>query len=316
MSTHKLLLPLCRGYGAHLNAERPAEWRSTVQRMFDAARRESSLLGPDVQVLDLDTTWLAAALGCRVRLTAPFAWIVEAGLPARTSVGRSDRLRAALEDPVFRTQREALVALLKRGQRMAAAMPGPWTLARQVAYPDVPVGAEWEEMLDATVLLVSNVARSILDTGTRDLLFWERLDGGDASAIPEFYGGLYNVVAHYQARAWVAIQGGELAQAGLFRHPAVSAVLFPELAPDALLAGRRVDDVALGVGIPPELFAGCDDLERRLTAVTQAFYDSPASVLCPLVPHDAVPENVIRLVAGFRRVGDASRGAGPPPHPM
>lgn len=306
MGAQKLLLPLCRGYGAHLNAEAPAEWRSTVQRMFDAARRESSLLGPDVQVLDLDTTWLAAALGCRVRLAAPFEWVVEAGLPARSALGEGERQRAALEHPVFRTQREALVALLKRGSRMAAAMPGPWTLAQQLAHPDVPGGPEWEELLDATVLLVSNVARSILDTGTRDLLFWERLDGNRPTAIPDFYGSLYNVVGHYQARAWVAVQGGQLADAGLFRHPAVSAVLFPELAPDALLAARGVEDISLGVGVPADLFARSDDVERRLSEVTQAFCGSSARVLCPLVPHDAIPENVIRFVEGYRRSGHSS----------
>jgi hypothetical protein len=307
MNTQKLLLPLCRGYGAHLNAERPCEWRSTVQRMFDAVRREHSLLGPDIQVLDLDTTWLAAALGCRVSLAAPFEWVVEAGLPTRSTVGDRDRLRAALEDPLFRTQREALAALLKRGNRMAAAMPGPWTLARQVAHPDVPDGVEWEDLLDETVQLVSNVARSVLDTGTRDLLFWEQLEGSDPSSIPDFYGSLYNVVAHYEARAWITVKGGQLANTRLFRHPAVSAVLFPDLAPDALLGQGGVDDVDVGVGIPADLFAGCDDLERRLTAITQAFYVSTARVLCPVVPHDAIPENVIKLVEKFRRSGTASR---------
>lgn len=304
MEAQKLLLPLCRGYGAHLNAERPGEWRSTVRQMFDAVRREHSLLGPDIQVLDLDTTWLAAALGCRVRLTAPFEWIVEAGLPSRATV--RDRLRAALEDPLFRTQREALSALLKRGSRMAAAMPGPWTLARQVAHPDVPEAGEWEDLLDATVQLVSNVARSLLDTGTRDLLLWEQLDASDPSAIPEFYGSLYNVLAHYEARAWIAVKGSHLAHASLFRHPAVSAVLFPEVAPDALPGEPALDDVDVGVGIPADLFSGGDGVERRLSAITRAFYASPARVLCPLVPHDAVPENVVKLVEEFRRSGAPS----------
>lgn len=300
MGARKLLLPLSRGYGAHLNAEPPAEWRSSVQRMFDAARREGALLGPDVQVLDLDTTWLAAALGCRVRLAAPFEWIVEAGLPARAALRDGDRQRAVLEDAVFRTQRATLAALLERGTRAAAAMPGPWTLARQVAHPEAPDGAEWEELLDWAVLLVSGAARAVLETGTRDLLVCEDLRGRDAAAIPDFYGSLYNVLAHYEARAWIVLAGGDLVDARLFRHPTVAAVLFPELGPDALAAGGA-DGIPVGVGAPARLFVESDDVERRLAAFTRSFHGSPASVLCPIVPHDAVPENVVKLVEAFRR---------------
>jgi len=298
----KPFLPLCQGYGARLTGEAPAEWRSSVTRMFDAVQREKGLLGPDLQALHSDATWLAAALGCRVRMHGPFEWVVEAGLPPGSPIADGDAVRAVLNDPLFRTQRDTLVALRERGTRVAATIPAPWTLARQLAHPRLLGGAEWEELLDASVLIVCNVARSVLDTGISDLIFWEDFGDGDASVIPEFYGTVYNVLAHFKARAWMALKGRQLAQARLFRHAVVSAVLFPDVGPDALLGQAVVEEITLGVGIPADLLTGRqDDLERRLAEVTKAFHASPAQILCPLIPHDAVPESVIRLVEALRR---------------
>lgn len=301
----RLFIPICQGYGAHLNGDLPATWRSSTNHFYDAVRRERSLLRPGLQILDPDPTLLAATLGCRMRMARPYRYEVEQGLAHEDRSLSGNALRRVQEHPAFGAQREALAALHREGKSAAVLFPGPWTLARQIALPEVPAGDVWEDLLDAAVLFLANCSRPLFEAGARDLFLWEELGGGDPSMIKEFYGSLYNVVSHFKCRAWVISGGKDPSVVGHYRHPVVSGVLFPGLDVEALAGCGPVDGPALGGGIPDALLSSeTGNFEEDVASFVEKYRAFRVPFLCPTIPHDANPEKVLKFVNRLRQEGE------------
>lgn len=260
-----LFVPLCVGYGARLLGN-PPRWQADTETFLACVKKERALLRPE-----------------RWAPMSGLGWVADAAAGGANAEG-------VLRSAAGRAYRDALASL---SGAASPVLPGPWTLANHLP------GDDLEARLDDAILLVANLCRLLIN-GNRDLFLWEAFAAGQAPRT-DGYGPIHRVLEHCDARAWFVVTGRGLDAVDAYRDRRVAAVLFPELdvrTVGGLAGGERRVGLGLAAGT---LRAPDGSFDAK--AIAEAARG--AACFVPLLDAEAVPENVVRLVAAL----DEARGA-------
>jgi hypothetical protein len=197
------LVPRCRGFGARLLGLDAATVRTDNQQLIRVTRQERDLLRPDLTLVSADRFVLPEAVGMRPR---------------------PDWAALELGDP---TAAPALGAVLGAATALApeshvgVLLAGPLALASFVSGEDVPASldAEWEELVDACVIVLCDAASAVVDAGAHVAI--EEPAAPSAAAL-ELYSPLWNLLRHRRRPALVVVLDGD--PVGLHADGAVAAV--------------------------------------------------------------------------------------------
>lgn len=226
---------LSHGYGAGLLGMAETDWRRAPEALIRATLRELDLLAPDLLVLDAGGQALAATSATAV---TPSDW-------------------ASWEAPDYAEQPQ--VATLLRAVEAASdmtptamALPSPVTLAKQIAgRPNGPAEHEiedWEELVDAASLALTDVAQALTRTPGAHVLIHEDLAGVEPGRAADALDSLHRMLAH-RSRALLLWPHGERSEIEPWAEALTSA---PECArvlsddPDSHESERTVAVVGLG----------------------------------------------------------------------
>jgi len=196
-------VPRCRGFGARLLGLDAAAVRTDSQELIRVTRQERDLLRADLTLVSADRFVLPDAVGTRPR---------------------ADWAALELGDP---TAAPAFDAVLKAATALAPESPvgvllaGPLALASFVSGEGIPdsLDAEWEELVDACVIVLCDAAAAVVDAGAHVVI--EEPAAPSAAAL-ELYSPLWNLLRHRRRPALVVVLDGH--PSGLQADGAVAAV--------------------------------------------------------------------------------------------
>lgn len=310
-SSH-LFIPISQGYGALLERLDYHDARYEVQLIARACRREADLLEPDLLLVG-DPTALGEACGCAVRMVGPYSWEIGRSPLAEHPDGWSDfesgDLRTARPFGSMLETLPMLQAVVRKP--MACVLPGPFTLARYLGgTPFLKAfqngDDQWESLLDACLLTVTDAVKLALGHGSLGVVFWEdfrHLPALDLGNLFSAYTTCFNVLKHHARRCLVVTQGFNGAEPAWSRFPMVTGFIYEgrllvDLPHSAENGGLPLKGGGLGVYAWSLAEA---EFDAVVCADLSSLVVSPPRIIAPVLPCTALPERVRSLVTTVRR---------------
>lgn len=194
---------------------------------------------------------------------------------------------------------------------MACVLPGPFTLARYLGgTPFLKAfqngDDQWESLLDACLLTVTDAVKLALGHGSLGVVFWEdfrHLPALDLGNLFSAYTTCFNVLKHHARRCLVVTQGFNGAEPAWSRFPMVTGFIYEgrllvDLPHSAENGGLPLKGGGLGVYAWSLAEA---EFDAVVCADLSSLVVSPPRIIAPVLPCTALPERVRSLVTTVRR---------------
>lgn len=308
-----VFIPLSYGFGAFLSRFGAEEVRYDPDRLARAARWECELLSPDLLLINPDPTILAESCGCSIQQVLPYRWQV-----TKSPLNDPDCwMDFPVEDPEqsrsFKALIEALPMVVETVKTpVAALLPAPFTLARQLAGASFLQAVEtndsaWQDLVDDCMFLITDAVKLLLRQGSCGIAFHEDFSGIRSlslSRLTEQYGTVFNVLRHHGWRCLYLIRGGSVESVPKLSHVDAIAgmILMDKRIREVRKMNRSDADPVLGGSLGDEFWEQEGEaFTAALEEKRNTLADRSPLIFSPQIPASAKPERVQALVKTIRR---------------